>query len=180
MRRYIESASGIREGGRTGLTALTVCFYFFVSLFFSPLLGASLLCCLLHVVSPCVCTCRLPITGDNRLRMLPSSCAICLRWSDPRLSLHTRHFASISVPLCCATANIPPYAVGPALLIVGSLMVANVAKIPWDRIGQAIPAFITLALMPLTYSIAYGAFGEMLAAAVAYGCCTGALKAVQL
>ena len=35
-------------------------------------------------------------------------------------------------------------------------MVANVAKIPWDRIGQAIPAFITLALMPLTYSIAYG------------------------
>jgi len=42
MRRYIESASGIREGGRTGLTALTVCFYFFVSLFFSPLLGASL------------------------------------------------------------------------------------------------------------------------------------------
>ena len=54
-------------------------------------------------------------------------------------------------------ANIPPYAVGPALLIVGSLMVANVAKIPWDRIGQAIPAFITLALMPLTYSIAYGA-----------------------
>ncbi len=58
---------------------------------------------------------------------------------------------------CCPAANIPPYAVGPALLIVGSLMVANVAKIPWDRIGQAIPAFITLALMPLTYSIAYGA-----------------------
>ena len=43
LRRYIESASGIREGGRTGLTALTVCFYFFVSLFFSPLLGASFL-----------------------------------------------------------------------------------------------------------------------------------------
>ena len=58
---------------------------------------------------------------------------------------------------CPPAANIPPYAVGPALLIVGSLMVANVAKIPWDRIGQAIPAFITLALMPLTYSIAYGA-----------------------
>ena len=33
-------------------------------------------------------------------------------------------------------ANIPPYAVGGALLIVGALMVANVAKIPWDRIGQ--------------------------------------------
>ena len=46
---------------------------------------------------------------------------------------------------------------GPALIIVGSLMVANVAKIQWDRIGQAIPAFLTLAFMPLTYSIAYGA-----------------------
>ena len=56
-----------------------------------------------------------------------------------------------------SAASIPPYAVGPALIIVGSLMVANVAKISWERIGQAIPAFLTLALMPLTYSIAYGA-----------------------
>ena len=37
---YIESASGIREGGRTGITALTVAFYFFVSLFFVPVLCA--------------------------------------------------------------------------------------------------------------------------------------------
>lgn len=35
---YIESAAGIREGGRTGLTALTCAFYFFVSLFFVPVL----------------------------------------------------------------------------------------------------------------------------------------------
>ena len=39
---FIESASGIREGGRTGLTALTVAFFFFVALFFSPLLGGRL------------------------------------------------------------------------------------------------------------------------------------------
>lgn len=88
---YIESASGIRDGGRTGITALAVSFYFAISLFFVPVLS-----------------------------------------------------------------SIPPYAVGPALIIVGSLMVANVAKIQWDRIGQAIPAFLTLAFMPLTYSIAYG------------------------
>lgn len=37
---YIESASGIREGGRTGITALTVSFYFAVSLFFVPILCA--------------------------------------------------------------------------------------------------------------------------------------------
>ena len=42
---FIESASGIREGGRTGLTALTVAFFFFVALFFTPILGAAPLRC---------------------------------------------------------------------------------------------------------------------------------------
>lgn len=36
---FIESATGIREGGRTGLTALVTAFCFFISLFFAPLLG---------------------------------------------------------------------------------------------------------------------------------------------
>ena len=35
---YIESASGIREGGRTGITAIVVAFGFFISLFFTPLI----------------------------------------------------------------------------------------------------------------------------------------------
>ena len=55
-----------------------------------------------------------------------------------------------------AAASIPPYAVGPALLVVGSLMMMNVASIPWSRTGDAIPAFLTIVMMPLTYSIAYG------------------------
>lgn len=45
---FIESASGIREGGRTGLTALTVAFFFFCALFFTPVLGESsqmMYCC---------------------------------------------------------------------------------------------------------------------------------------
>ena len=43
---FIESAAGIREGGRTGLTALTAAWWFFVSLFFTPILCApeSLFC----------------------------------------------------------------------------------------------------------------------------------------
>ena len=56
----------------------------------------------------------------------------------------------------CIAASIPPYAVGPALLVVGSLMMMNVASIPWSRTGDAIPAFLTIVMMPLTYSIAYG------------------------
>lgn len=36
---YIESASGIREGGRTGVTGLTICCFFIISLFFNPIFG---------------------------------------------------------------------------------------------------------------------------------------------
>ncbi|EPS66133.1 hypothetical protein M569_08643, partial [Genlisea aurea] len=91
---FIESSTGIREGGRTGLTALTVASYFLLSLFFTPLL-----------------------------------------------------------------ASIPPWAVGPPLVLVGALMMKAVAEVEWSDMRQAIPAFVTLILMPLTYSIAYGLIG---------------------
>ncbi|PRQ59589.1 putative xanthine/uracil/vitamin C permease [Rosa chinensis] len=91
---FIESSTGIREGGRTGLTALTAAGYFFFALFFTPLL-----------------------------------------------------------------ASIPAWAVGPPLILVGVLMMKSVVEIEWDDMRQAIPAFVTLILMPLTYSIAYGLIG---------------------
>ncbi|CAB4301499.1 unnamed protein product [Prunus armeniaca] len=91
---FIESSTGIREGGRTGLTALTVAGYFFLAFFFTPLL-----------------------------------------------------------------ASIPAWAVGPPLILVGVLMMKSVVEIEWDDMRQAIPAFVTLILMPLTYSIAYGLIG---------------------
>ncbi|GAB4814177.1 hypothetical protein N2152v2_001223 [Parachlorella kessleri] len=88
---YIESAAGIEDGGRTGLTAIVVSAFFFVSLFFSPIL-----------------------------------------------------------------ASIPPYATGPALVLVGTILLGHIAHIDWDDIGEAIPAFLTIILMPFTYSVAYG------------------------
>lgn len=91
---FIESSTGIREGGRTGLTALTVSGYFFLSFFITPLL-----------------------------------------------------------------ASIPAWAVGPPLILVGVLMMKSVVEIEWNDMRQAIPAFVTLILMPLTYSIAYGLIG---------------------
>lgn len=51
---------------------------------------------------------------------------------------------------------IPAYATAPALIIVGILMAGNVAKIKWNDLSDAIPAFFTLLMMPLTYSIATG------------------------
>ncbi|KAE8735766.1 Adenine/guanine permease AZG1 [Hibiscus syriacus] len=91
---FIESSTGIREGGRTGLTALTVGGYFFLAFFFTPLL-----------------------------------------------------------------ASIPAWAVGPPLILVGVLMMRAVVEIEWEDMRQAIPAFVTLILMPLSYSIAYGLIG---------------------
>ncbi|WP_338249125.1 NCS2 family permease [Dictyobacter halimunensis] len=45
---------------------------------------------------------------------------------------------------------------GPALVIVGSLMVGQVQYIQWDKFEEAFPAFITILIMPLTSSIAVG------------------------
>jgi AGZA family xanthine/uracil permease-like MFS transporter len=92
---YIESASGVAAGGRTGLTAIVVGVLFLVTLFFAPWVQA-----------------------------------------------------------------IPAAATAPALIIVGSMMVGALADIDWDDPGVAIPAFLTVIAIPLTFSIANGlAFG---------------------
>ena len=55
---------------------------------------------------------------------------------------------------------VPGFAPAPALVIVGFLMMQQVAKIPWSDITEAIPSFICIAVMPFAYSIAEGiAFG---------------------
>ena len=55
---------------------------------------------------------------------------------------------------------VPLAATAPALILVGALMMAPLADIAWDDAEIAIPAFLTLALIPLTFSIANGlAFG---------------------
>jgi len=88
---YIESASGIADGGRTGLTAVVVGLLFLLSVFLSPL------------------------------------------------------------------ANIIPLeAAAPALVVVGFLMMSNVREIPWEDLETAVPAFLTIVVMPFTYSITNG------------------------
>ncbi|MBS0373002.1 MAG: NCS2 family permease [Proteobacteria bacterium] len=92
---YIESASGVAVGGRTGLTSVVVGALFLVTLFFAPLVQA-----------------------------------------------------------------IPAAATAPALVLVGGLMMGALAQVDWVEPGEAIPAFLTVVMIPLTYSIANGlAFG---------------------
>jgi len=55
---------------------------------------------------------------------------------------------------------IPTAATAPALIVVGSLMIAHAAEIPWSNPVISIPAFLTILTIPLTFSIANGlAFG---------------------
>ena len=88
---YVESASGIEEGGRSGLTAVVVAALFAVSLFFSPLLTA-----------------------------------------------------------------IPAHAYGPALMIVGLLMLEPVRNLPFGDFGELVPAAMTMALMVMTFNVGVG------------------------
>jgi AGZA family xanthine/uracil permease-like MFS transporter len=88
---YIESATGVEEGGRTGLTALVVALLFLASLVFVPLVAA-----------------------------------------------------------------IPVYASHIAVVVIGVVMLQNVVDIDWDDLTHVVPAGLTIAVMPLTYSIAYG------------------------
>lgn len=94
---YVESASGVAEGGRTGLTALSAAGMFALSLFFAPL-----------------------------FTMVPSS----------------------------ATA--------PALILVGLFMMSPIKEIDLEDYTEAIPAFLTIIMMPLAYSIAEGIVFGML------------------
>lgn len=52
--------------------------------------------------------------------------------------------------------TVPSAATAPALVFVGVLMIKTLKKINWDDVSEAVPAFITLLMMPLTYSIANG------------------------
>jgi AGZA family xanthine/uracil permease-like MFS transporter len=51
---------------------------------------------------------------------------------------------------------VPAAATAPALIVVGSLMISHVSEIDWADPLVAIPAFLTIATIPLTYSIANG------------------------
>lgn len=111
---YIESASGVSEGGRTGLTSFTIAVCFAIALLFSPLFLA-----------------------------------------------------------------IPGAATGPVLFIVGVMMAAPVKEIDWADYSEAIPAFVTMLLMPLAYSISDGIMLGMISYVV-INALTGKFKKVSV
>ncbi|EAA28707.3 hypothetical protein GE21DRAFT_7081 [Neurospora crassa] len=53
-------------------------------------------------------------------------------------------------------SGIPPWATGPALILIGFLMVRQIYSINWNYAGDAIPSFVTIMFIPFSYSVAYG------------------------
>lgn len=66
-------------------------------------------------------------------------------------------------------ASIPPWATGCTLIIVGCMMMRQVTSVNWAFIGDALPAFVTIATMPFTYSVAYGLIAGLLTYTVLNG-----------
>jgi AGZA family xanthine/uracil permease-like MFS transporter len=62
----------------------------------------------------------------------------------------------ISIFFAPIFASIPPWATGGALVITGSLMMKNVLDINWSYMGDALPSFLTIILIPFTFNVAYG------------------------
>ena len=117
MVSYIESASGVAAGGRTGLTALVTAGLFLVALFFSPVVQM--------------------ISGGYVVQDV------------------------ISVEGQQMTRSFTLYPItSPALIVVGSLMIQSMRDVVWDDFTEALPAFLTMVMIPLTFSITDGiAFG---------------------
>lgn len=59
-------------------------------------------------------------------------------------------------------ASIPPWATGCTLVLVGAMMVRQVVAINWRYIGDAVPAFVTIIFVPMSYSTAYGLIAGIL------------------
>jgi adenine/guanine/hypoxanthine permease len=58
--------------------------------------------------------------------------------------------------LAPAFTSVPPHAYGPALIIVGILMLTPITRIRFDDLAESIPAFCVVALMSFTYNIGIG------------------------
>ncbi|WP_026411775.1 NCS2 family permease [Actinomadura oligospora] len=63
---------------------------------------------------------------------------------------------AVTLFLTPLAAVVPAQAAAPALVLVGALMMTQVAKVTWDDLDIAIPAFLTIVFMPFTYSITNG------------------------
>ncbi|KAM0269104.1 hypothetical protein ACHAPA_004363 [Fusarium lateritium] len=58
-------------------------------------------------------------------------------------------------------SSVPPWATGPALILVGCMMTRQITEINWRYIGDTLPSFAVIAFVPFSYSVAYGIIAGM-------------------
>ncbi|MFD0891144.1 NCS2 family permease, partial [Streptosporangium algeriense] len=71
-------------------------------------------------------------------------------------ALVTGGLFTLSLVFTPIASVVPAAAAAPALVLVGALMMTQARNIPWEDLTLAVPAFLTIALMPFTYSITNG------------------------
>jgi adenine/guanine/hypoxanthine permease len=124
---YIESAAGVADGGRTGLTAIVTGLLFVVAAFFAPIIAM--------------------IGGGYRIaNMEQYALLVNSGFKTP---------PDIIPPVGAGDYFVYPITAG-ALIVVGFLMMRIVREIPWNDFEEAFPAFLTILGIPLTYNISYG------------------------
>ncbi len=109
---------------------------------------------------------------------LESTAGIAVGGRSGLSSVVTAALFFVSAFLSPLAALIPAAAYAPALIFVGILMMENVTRIDWGDLYDAVPAFLTVIMMPFTYNISYGiAFG--LFAYIALSVLTGKIKEIR-
>jgi len=124
---YIESAAGVAEGGRTGLTAVVVGLLFAAAAFFAPIVEL--------------------VGGGHRLTNLCQ----CGGFAGAGFTVPP----DLTPPAGTGDCFVYPITAG-ALIIVGFFLMKTVRDIEWDRFDESFPAFLTVIGIPLTYSISHG------------------------
>lgn len=113
------------------------------------------------MLADAIATCAGAVCGTSTVTtFVESSAGIGEGGRTGLSSMVTALLFFIAMFLAPVAQLIPTYACAAALIYVGVLMMGNVRNIEWDDPANAVPAFLTIAFMPLTYNISYGiAFG---------------------
>ena len=113
------------------------------------------------MLADAIATCCGSVCGTSTVTtFVESSAGVAEGGRTGLASMATAALFFIAMFLAPVAQLIPTYACAAALIYVGVLMMSNVRSIDWDDPASAVPGFMTVAFMPLTYNISYGiAFG---------------------
>lgn len=113
------------------------------------------------MLADAVATCTGSVFGTSTVTtFVESSAGVAVGGKTGMTSLVTSLAFVVALFFAPVAKLIPAYAYGAALIYVGVLMMGSVRDIDWKDVSVAVPAFLTIAMMPFTYNISYGiAFG---------------------